>query len=156
MKVTRSIGPATHGILDYLMVIILVIGPGVAGFAPSTAQAKYCWAIAALLFIVSILTRYPLGAKKIVGFVSHGVVEMVIAIVLIVLPWMRGFAAGVHSRDFFVSIGVLFLVIWALTDFRNLRGRATSSTTPSGTKPSSTTPSSSSTSASTPTSSKTS
>ena len=136
MNITRSIGPATHGILDYLMVIILAIGPRVAGFSPSTTQAKFCWAIAALLLILSILTRYPLGVKKLIGFLSHGIVELVIAVGVLVLPWTRGFASGVLSRNFFVSIGMLFIVIWALTDFRNLRARAISSSTTPSSKPS--------------------
>ena len=127
MNLWRSIGPAMHGVLDYLFVILLAIGPGVTGFAPSTAQAKFCWAIAALLLIVSLLTRYPLGVKKIVGFVSHAIIEMAIVVALLVLPWTRSFSSGVLSRDFFITIGVLLAVIWALTDFRNLRGNATSS-----------------------------
>jgi hypothetical protein len=149
MNLWRSIGPAMHGVLDYLVVILLIFGPGITGFAPSTAQAKFCWAIAALLLVVSLLTRYPLGVKKAVGFVSHAIIEMAIIVALLVLPWTRGFSSGVLSRDFFITIGVLLAVIWALTDFRNLRGRVTSSS-----KTSSTTTSSSSTS-STATSSKT-
>lgn len=124
-KLTQSIGPAMHGLLDYLLVIILIIGPRVAGFAASTIQAKFCWVIAVLLLILSILTRYPLGAKKLIGFVSHGVVEIVIGIALVILPWTRDFARGVLSRNFFVCVGLLILVIWAFTDFRNTRGRAT-------------------------------
>ena len=153
MSITRSIGPATHGILDYLMVIILAIGPGVAGFSPSTAQAKFCWAIMALLFILSILTRYPLGVKKVIGFVSHGIVELVIAVVILVLPWTRSFSAGVLSRNFFVGIGVLIAVIWTLTDFRNVRARpvrpSSSKTTSSSSSASSTKTASSTTSSKT-------
>ena len=149
MNVSRSIGPGMHGVLDYLVVILLAIGPGVAGFTPSTAQAKFCWAIAALLLILSLLTRYPLGVKKAVGFVSHAIVELAIVIALLVLPWTRSFARGVLSRNFFLCIGVLLAVIWALTDFRNLRARITSSS-----RTSSTTTSSSSSASSNSTSSK--
>jgi hypothetical protein len=42
------------------------------------------------------------------------------------LPWLANFSAGVHSRNFFVLIGLLIGVIWLLTDYRGLRsaGRA--------------------------------
>lgn len=156
MNVWRSIGPGMHGVLDYLFVILLAIGPGVAGFAPSTAQAKFCWAIAALLFIVALLTRYPLGVKKVVGFVSHAVIEVAVIVALLVLPWTRSFSHGVLSRNFFICIGVLLAVIWAFTDFRNLRGRVTSSSktssTPTSSRSTSSTATSSTKSSSKPTS----
>ena len=122
----RSIGALAHGIIDYLMVIILVIGPGVAGF--SGKQAIFCYLLAAVHFIMTVLTRFPLGAVKIIGFPLHGAIEALVAILLIVLPWMANFFRGVHSRNFFIAIGLLIGLIALLT---NYRGITTSSTTSS-------------------------
>jgi len=122
----RSIGALAHGIIDYLMVIILVIGPGVAGF--SGKQAIFCYLLAAVHFIMTVLTRFPLGAVKIIGFPLHGAIEALVALLLIVLPWMANFFSGVHSRNFFIAIGLLIGLIALLT---NYRGITTSSTTSS-------------------------
>jgi hypothetical protein len=124
MKLHRSIGPVSHALIDYAFAILIAIAPRVVGF--DGRQARWCYLFAALLFILALLTRYPLGVFRLVGFVSHGVVELLLALVLIVLPWAAGFWPGVLSRNFYVCMGVLMIAVWALTDFRNVRsaGRA--------------------------------
>jgi hypothetical protein len=121
----RSIGAVSHGIIDYLMVIILAIGPGVAGF--SGKQAVFCYVLAAVHFLMTVLTRFPLGAVKIIGFPLHGVIEALVAILLILLPWLANFFRGVHSRNFFIAIGLLIGVIALLTNYRGVISSKTSS-----------------------------
>jgi len=119
MHLHRSIGAAIHGIIDYLMVIILAIGPGVAGFTGK--QRWFCYLFAFLLLALTACTRFPLGIMKIVRFPLHGLIETLLAILMIVLPWIANFSNGVLSRNYFVAIGLLLAVISALTDFRGLR-----------------------------------
>jgi hypothetical protein len=120
----RVIGPLAHGIIDYAMVIILAMGPTVAGFRGK--QALICYALAFVHFLLTIITRFPLGVSKALPFPMHGAIELVVSIMLIVLPWLANFSAGVNSRNFFVAIGLMILIIWLLTDFRSRRpaGRA--------------------------------
>src|SRR2546423_83282 len=112
---TRSIGAVSHGILDYLLVIILAIGPAVAGF--TGRQAHWCYAFAALLFVLALLTQV-----KFIRLAVHGAVELLLAVMLLVMPWVGGFARGVNSRNFYVAVAVLMIFLWALTDFRGRRG----------------------------------
>jgi len=114
----RTLGAVSHGIIDYLMVIILIIGPRVAGFGGSR-QAVFCYLLAAVHLVMTLLTRFPLGAMKIIGFPLHGAIEALVSILLIVLPWLANFFRGVNSRNFFIAIGVLIAVIWALTNYRS-------------------------------------
>src|SRR5437867_7149401 len=95
----RSIGAWSHGIIDYLMVIILVIGPAVAGFAGRQATMSYI--LAAVLFALTFLTRFPLGVIKVLGLPTHGAIECVIELMLIVMLWLEGFARGIFSRNFY-------------------------------------------------------
>ena len=103
------------------MVIILIFGPGVAGFAGR--QATMAYVLAATIFILSVLTRYPLGLLKLLRFPLHGAVELAIALVILILPWLANFARGIHSRNFYVLIALMMLAIWFMTDFRGLRDR---------------------------------
>jgi hypothetical protein len=123
----KVLGAFSHGVIDYLMVILLAIGPGVAGF--HGAQATICYALAAVHFLLTIITRFPLGVLKTLPFWLHGTIEIIVAVFLVVLPWLANFSAGIHSRNFFVAIGVLIAVIWALTDYRS-GGRAAAASTP--------------------------
>ncbi|MEO8036908.1 MAG: hypothetical protein ABI837_20940 [Acidobacteriota bacterium] len=115
----RAIGGFSHGVIDYLMVIILAIGPSVAGFHGH--QALLCYALAIVHLLLTIVTRFPLGVFKFVSFQAHGAIEVIVGVLLIVLPWISNFSAGVHSRNFFVAIGLIILVVFALTDYRGLR-----------------------------------
>jgi hypothetical protein len=115
----RVIGIWSHGVIDYLMVIILAIAPSVAGF--TGRQATICYVLAVLHFLLTFVTRFPFGVLKVLSFTLHGSVELLVGVLVIILPWLAGFSAGVNSRNFFVAIGVLILIIWALTDYRNIR-----------------------------------
>jgi hypothetical protein len=117
----RSIGAVSHGILDYALAILLLAAPSVVGFAG--VQAKWAYIFGGVLFVLAILTRYPLGIIKIVGLGIHGFVELLLAICLIAAPWYGNFARGVLSRNFYVMLGLLMLVLWFITDFRGVRDR---------------------------------
>ena len=103
------------------MIVILVIGPSVAGFTGRQATLSYVLAVA--LFVLTIFTRFPLGVMKVIAFPTHGAIECAIGVLLLIFPWLANFARGTLSRNFFVLIGVLLLAIWALTDFRGMRDR---------------------------------
>jgi hypothetical protein len=127
----RTLGPVSHGIIDYAMVVILIIGPRVAGFGTGR-QAIFCYILAAVHLLMTLLTRFPLGVKKIIGFPLHGAIEALVSILLILLPWMANFFRGVNSRNFFIAIGVLIGVIALLTNYRGISSSSkTSSSTSS-------------------------
>jgi hypothetical protein len=123
-ELMRSIGPWMHGIIDYCSVIILAIAPSVTGFTGK--QAMICYALAAVHFLLTILTRFPLGWMKHIGFPIHGAIEFLVSILLMAMPWLANFSNGVLSTRFFVYFGVLLFVIWFLTDYRNVRGKVVS------------------------------
>ena len=115
------IGAWSHAIIDYLMVVILIFGPGVAGFAGR--QATMAYVLAGTIFGLAVLTRYPLGVIRLLRFQVHGAVELAIAVMILILPWLANFARGIHSRNFYVLIALMMLAIWFMTDFRGLRDR---------------------------------
>jgi len=117
----RSIGAVSHGILDYALAILLLVGPSVVGFAG--IQSRWSYIFGSVLLVMAIVTRYPLGIIKIVGLGIHGFVELLLAVCLIAAPWYGNFARGVLSRNFYVMLGLLMLGLWFLTDFRGVRDR---------------------------------
>jgi len=117
----RLIGAWSHAIIDYLMALILTIGPSVAGF--NGRQAKYAYLLAAIMFTLALLTRYPVGLVRVLRFWLHGAVELVLAVLILILPWLANFSRGVHSRNFSVLTALLMLAIWFMTDFRGVRDR---------------------------------
>ena len=103
------------------MVVLLAAGPSIGGFAGR--QAVFAYLLAAALFLLAIGTRSPLGVFKAVSLAVHGAIELVFILLLLTLPWIANFSRGVLSRNFYVAMAVLMLVLWFLTDFRGVRTR---------------------------------
>jgi hypothetical protein len=116
---TRSIGAWSHAIIDYVIVVLMLLGPSVAGFAGR--QATWMYVFGVVLLITSLLTRYPFGAMKAIAFPAHGGIEVLLGVLLLVLPWMAQFARGIKSRNFYVAMGVMLLLVAVLTDYRGRR-----------------------------------
>jgi hypothetical protein len=116
---THSIGGWSHAIIDYVIVALLLVGPSVAGFAGR--QATWMYVFAVVLLVTSLLTRYPLGAMKAIAFPAHGAIETILGFLLLILPWLAEFARGIKSRNFYVAMGVMILLVAGLTDYRDRR-----------------------------------
>ena len=115
----RLIGKWSHLIIDVVFIIALIAGPGYAGF--TGRQADLAWILAGVMFLLVAFTLI-----KVVRFSMHGLIEAVVVVLILVFPWIANFAAGVHSRNFYMFAGIVMLAIWIMTDFRGVRsaGRA--------------------------------
>jgi hypothetical protein len=112
----RILSPTLHGALDYALAFAFLFIPGVLGF-PNTA-ASVSQVIGLAYLGVSLLTRYPLGALKLIPFPVHGVLESLMAVSWIAVPWVFDFSGDTAARLFFVVAGVGLLSVVALTDYR--------------------------------------
>ena len=115
----RLIGAWSHAIIDYALVTFMFIGPSIAGF--TGPQATTAHTLGTTLLVLSLLTRYPLGLLRAIRFPVHGAMEALIALLFLILPWIANFAKGVNSRNFYVLVALVMLVICSMTDFRGRR-----------------------------------
>ena len=111
----KPISPRVHGVLDYATVAATAAAPRVLGF-PKPA-ARLAEGLASGYFGLSMLTDYPLGAKRKVPFKGHGIAEGVIGLALPALPWALGFASNRAARNFFLGLTAVTFVVAALTDW---------------------------------------
>jgi hypothetical protein len=112
----KVLSPTVHGVLDYLLALMFLVLPRMLDFPPPAAAASYV--IGVVYIVASLITRYPLGLFKWLPFPVHGVIESLMALAWIVLPWLMGFSEHAASRNFFVAAGVGLLVVAALTNYR--------------------------------------
>ena len=77
-----------------------------------------CWVVSGTLLLVSLLTRYPLGALRIIPFPTHGSIEFFTAAGLCAVPWLGGFENLPMSRMFFLGSGMSLFSLWLITDYR--------------------------------------
>lgn len=112
----KVLNPTLHGALDYALAFAFLFIPGVLGFPNTAASVSQVVGVAYLG--VSLLTRYPLGALKLIPFPVHGALEAVMAVAWIAIPWVFHFSGDTAARLFFVVAGVGLLSVVALTDYR--------------------------------------
>ena len=113
----KIISPTLHGVLDYLTCALFAVAPSLFGFTGT--YATVCYILAGGYLLITLLTNMPLGAIKTIPFWLHGRLEFISGLVLIVSPWLFGFANNSDTaRNFFVAMGVVFLLVFLCTQWR--------------------------------------
>ena len=111
----RIMSSRVHGYLDYVTVAGFALAPSLIGLAG--APKWVCYMLAGVHLLLTLLTDFPLGARPLIPLKVHGVIEFVVSIVLIVLPWVLGFSAYAAARNFFLAAGITIFIVWLLTDY---------------------------------------
>jgi hypothetical protein len=111
----RILDARTHGILDLIAVLAFLIGPLVFGLGGS--PAAIAWTLAIVHLLMTLCTRFPMGRWKVIPFWVHGIVELVVGVFLLILPSFAGYSPGSPARRFYLGMGALILIVWALTAY---------------------------------------
>ncbi|HEV8611328.1 MAG TPA: hypothetical protein VGS98_14830 [Thermoanaerobaculia bacterium] len=118
----RILSPRVHGVIDFITVAVLVLGSIVVGLGGSPLAIALT--LAAVHLLMTLLTDFPMGVWKRIPFFVHGIVELVVGIGLLVLPSFAGYGPGSPARRFYLAMGAVILVVWALTAYRSSEQRA--------------------------------
>jgi hypothetical protein len=111
----RILSARAHGYLDYITVVGFACAPALLGF--DGLPKWICYGLAAIHLSLTLLTNFPLGVAKLIPSGIHGLIELIVSIALIILPWAMGFASNPAARNFFILIGVTIFIVWLLTDY---------------------------------------
>ena len=86
------ISTRTHGIIDYVTGVLLLVAPFLFGFATGGIEQYLPQVLGAVIIVMSLLTRYELSVAKMIPLKVHLGVDILGGIVLAVSPWLFGFA----------------------------------------------------------------
>ena len=106
----------THAIIDYVVGALLILAPFIFGFADGGAAMWTPILLGASIIVYSLLTRYPLGAAQVIPFKVHLGLDAAGGLLLLVSPWLFGFADLVWWPH--VLVGLAELGVVAMTDRR--------------------------------------
>ncbi len=109
----KLIPASVHRSLDMVSVIGLIAAPILLGMSGPPAIVSYV--LAAIHLIVTLSTKFPDTGHKPLSLRNHGMIELVVGIVLIVLPWIVNWN-GV-ARGYYIVVGAVLLVIWASSNY---------------------------------------
>lgn len=88
----RVIPTRTHGILDYVIGILLIVAPWLFDFADGGAEQWVPIVLGAGVILYSLVTDYELGVIKVIPMPTHLILDIVGGIILAASPWLFGFA----------------------------------------------------------------
>jgi len=120
MSIVKLVPAWLHGLGDYGAGIALVVVALVVGGTDKAVLTGV--ALGGVLLAVSLITRYPLGAWKIVPFPLHSAGDYLGGLLLILAPFILDFA----DRDsgltaFYIAVGVVVLLLSLVTDYQDPR-----------------------------------
>jgi len=111
----KIISPTNHGYLDFVTVVIFILAPTLFGLNGLPAMLAY--GLAAIHLAVTLATDFPFGVIKAIPFTFHGWIERLVGPALVVIPFILGFADQAMARNFYIFIGVVIIIVGALTDY---------------------------------------
>jgi hypothetical protein len=110
------ISPSIHRVLDFVVVLLFAAAPTLFQLHGNTMYLAY--ALAVIHLVMTLLTHFPGRTGGSVPFHVHGIVELVVGVALVALPLVRHWTYG--ARTFYLCVGALILVVWALTRYRDV------------------------------------
>jgi hypothetical protein len=111
----KPIKPKVHGIIDYTTSSAVAMAPRLLNM-PKRAAAL-CYGLAGGYTALSMLTRYPAGAKKVVPFKAHGATEAIIGAALPFMPHLMHFEKKKRARNFFYGLTAMTAAVALMTDW---------------------------------------
>jgi hypothetical protein len=111
----RILGARIHGVIDLVIAVVFLLAPVFVGLGGRPAAISYTLGIVHL--VLTLLTRFPMGIRKVIPFVVHGIIELIVGVALLLLPSFDGYSPGSPAQRFYLFMGGSILVIWALTAY---------------------------------------
>jgi hypothetical protein len=117
MSLVRFLPAWFHAIADYAVgITLIVVALAVGGSGVAVAAGVV---VGAVVLLVSMLTRYPLGVAKVLPFTVHSAGDYLAAALLILSPFVLGFTdsdAGLSA--FYIVAGIAVLLVSLVTNYQ--------------------------------------
>jgi hypothetical protein len=107
-----------HGFVEYAAAALFFVAPFLLDFDSGAAVASSIVAGVVVLFLAAT-TEGPTSLINYVPLAAHVVLDYVLAIALIAIPFLAGFSDETAPTAFFIAVGVLHLLVTIGTRFRS-------------------------------------
>jgi hypothetical protein len=123
MSLVKLLPAWFHGAADYAVGgLLIIVALAVGGSAGAVATGVV---VGAVVLLVSMLTRYPLGVLKVLPFTVHSAGDYLAAALLIVAPFALDFWSGDTGLSIFYLVGgVAVLAVSLITNYQYSSKRA--------------------------------
>jgi hypothetical protein len=114
----NSIPLAVHVLLEYGVGILTILSPFLLSFDDDAAKIVAVL-IGAGIIVLAVVSDAPTGLARTLPTASHVVIDYVLGLLMIVVPFVFGFAGDdTAATAYFLVLGVGYVVLAVLTRYR--------------------------------------
>jgi hypothetical protein len=107
---------AVHGLVEYVVGVLFIAAPFLFDFDASAAKATSI-VVGLLVLVMAATTEGPTGLIKELPVAAHAVVDYALAAGLVAAPFLFRFSDDTPATGFFITLGVLHLLLSIATRF---------------------------------------
>jgi len=100
----KFISTKVHGVLDYVVGLLLIAAPWIFNFDNGTAAQWVPVIIGVMVILMSLMTNYEAGAFRVISMKTHLTMDVIVGIFLAASPWLFGFAEQVYLPHLIVGL----------------------------------------------------
>jgi hypothetical protein len=87
----KLLSTKAHGMLDYLMSLVVILSPWLFQFASGGPETTVPVVLGITAILYSLITNYEYSIATVIPFGTHLVLDVLSAILLAASPWLFGF-----------------------------------------------------------------
>ncbi len=116
MSLIRLVPWIVHTAVEYAAGLLFLLAPFLFGFDSETAKWTSI-ALGVIVLFVAVVSRGRLSVTQSLPTSAHATLDYVLAVVLVLAPFILGFADDTAAVTFFVLLGVGHAALSLLTSF---------------------------------------
>jgi hypothetical protein len=109
------ISPNTHAMIEPFAAIVIIAAPWLFGFSEVDSATTLCVVVGIAMLIAGAMTRWRLSLMKLIPLRVHFMMDVGIAALLILSPFVFGFSDEGGATRFVIIAGVAELLTAAST-----------------------------------------
>ncbi|MDB5021759.1 MAG: hypothetical protein JWQ28_2886 [Pedobacter sp.] len=100
----KIISRKVHAVIDYVVGVLLIAAPWIFKFSDIQAAKWTAIVVGVLILVMSMITDYEGGGKKMLSMGTHLTMDVIAGIFLAASPWLFGFSDEVYVPHLIVGI----------------------------------------------------
>jgi hypothetical protein len=103
--------------LEPIVGLLFIVAPWIFGFSDASDATTASIVLGALVLLTGLTTRWRMGVAKLLSLGAHRVMDMLVAVIAIVAPFVLGFSDNGAATRFLIIMGVLELGATLMTNW---------------------------------------
>src|SRR3954468_22631828 len=97
----------SHAMIEPIVGVLFIAAPWIFGFSDASDATTVSIVLGVLVLITGLSTRWRMGLVKMLSLGAHRMMDLLVAVIAIVAPFMLGFSDNGAATRFLIIMGVL-------------------------------------------------